>query len=276
MYITGFLLLIICFALFQLLLLTEKTNRFTIEHSSKNWNQPGIVSSHNTIQQLAFITSTPPEYIVLQNKTSQFTLQEENILLENSDWTVRFRPIVGDHIHLSVEYWIGSQQRAHDHDRPIEQPIPYESGPDKQCKSTDKYAYTKIWPHSGIHTHCDGLIHIHPWSAPYVWRLEGKRVVMAAFFDSVGIRYYETPLRLEFEDGTSYTNNKTHVWRLDLRINYNITSIYTHFDRLWLPHAYANIRVVYDTINSKLKQWPTKNFGTWGAHGFQGKPYPLI
>ena len=212
-YATSCLLVIVFFALLQLLLLTETTNRFIVENNGRQWNQPG---------------------------------------------------------------WIGKDKRLYEHDRPVHQPIPYEIGPTKQCLSKDPNAYTKIWPHSGIHTHCDGIIHIHPWSAPFAWRLEGKRVVMAAFFDAIGVRYYETPLRLEFEDGTSFPNNKTHAWRMDLRVNNNITSFNNHFDELWIPYAYGNIRFVYDKINAKLKNWPQKNFGGWGAHGFNGKPYPLI
>ena len=52
--------------------------------------------------------------------------------------------------------------------------VKYESNP-PSCPNPPKYAYVKKWYHTGVHTHCDNIIHVHPFSAPRELRVEGKK-----------------------------------------------------------------------------------------------------
>ncbi|MGI8759085.1 MAG: hypothetical protein ACR2K0_07230 [Acidimicrobiales bacterium] len=53
---------------------------------------------------------------------------------------------------------------------------------------------------SGIHTHGDGLIHIHPFGE----RFTGDAANLGAFADQIGLVLSDD--RLEFPDGTTFTN----------------------------------------------------------------------
>ena len=65
-----------------------------------------------------------------------------------------------------------------------------------------KYAYTKQWFHSGVHTHCDNIIHVHPWSAPRELRVEGKSVTLGTWFESVGIAVSSLENKLRMPNST--------------------------------------------------------------------------
>lgn len=109
----------------------------------------------------------------------------------NQYWTLKTRPIVGDHIHLLYKIIIDNKPVIF-HDRNLSESIAYETPPEA-CPSTVPYAYKKAWYHTGVHSHCDrspsnsGIIHVHPWSAPKQLRVEGRDVNLGMFFESVGI-----------------------------------------------------------------------------------------
>ena len=204
----------------------------------------------------------------------QYQIPTTHIILKGK--TITSRPISGDHIHMAISIWIGNTARQAEHDRPIHQPIPYESLP-TICTYPGEIAYTKIWPHLGIHTHCDGLIHIHPWSAPQALRQEGRKVVLGVWFDQVGIKYRQHSL--EFLDGQRYDNNATHRWRIAEYICYN-NSEYTlyedHFDEIWLGHAYGSYIVWYGTSSDPPPSIASHidRLTQVGATGFDGHTYP--
>lgn len=110
---------------------------------------------------------------------------------DHNYWTMKSRPIVGDHIHLLYKLYIDGKPVIF-HDRNLTETIGYEHAPES-CPSTADYAYKKAWYHTGVHSHCDrspsngGVIHVHPWSAPVQLRVEGRDVNLGMFFESVGI-----------------------------------------------------------------------------------------
>jgi len=105
----------------------------------------------------------------------------------NQYWTVKTRPIIGDHIHLLIKVMIDNK-RIIFRDRNMTEPIPYEHyHPIDTCVSPPTYAYIKKWYHTGIHTHCDSVVHVHPWSAPQQLRVEGRDANLGMFFESVGV-----------------------------------------------------------------------------------------
>ena len=230
------------------------------------------ISTANVIGQYAKQYNTPHEHILLW-KNSQ---QVQSLTWTLKPYTISSRPISGDHIHMAMSIWINGVARQAEHDRPITQNIPYETK-ENICHSPGNIAYTKVWPHVGVHTHCDGLIHVHPWSAPKAFRQEGRDVQLGLWFDQVGIEY--TPNSFEFYNGTRYDNNATHKWRIAEYTCYNHSNykLYEdHFDKIWLGHAYASYVMWYSSSETPPPPINTHidTLKKVGATGFDGKPYP--
>lgn len=190
--------------------------------------------------------------------------------------TLSARPVTGDHIHMAMSISVNGVTRQAEHDRYYEEEIPYEQKEDI-CRVSGNIAYTKLWPHAGVHTHCDGIIHVHPWSSPRVLRREGRQVTLGMWFDQVGIEYRRQGLA--FKDGARYDNNATHMWRLAKYECFNNTNykLYTEqFDRVWLGHAYGSYIMWYG--RSEKPPPPIDEHITIlqkrGATGFDGQPYP--
>ena len=196
--------------------------------------------------------------------------------LQSGRLSIGSRPVAGDHIHMAMSIWVNGVARQAEHDRPYEEDIPYEHK-ENSCRVPGNIAYTKLWPHAGVHTHCDGIVHVHPWSAPHVLRREGTKVTLGMWFDQVGIEYYRQGLA--FKNGQRYDNNETHRWRIAEypcfnKPNYNI---YTEqFDRVWLGHAYGSYVLWYGSEEQPPPpiDQHIDTLQRWGAHGFDGKPYP--
>lgn len=238
---------------------------------SNGGNIQGITTS-NIIGQYMKRHQTPRQHLLLW---------EDNRQVHSFTWTgamysISSRPVSGDHIHMAMSIWIGDKQRQAEHDRPVRQDIPYEFK-ENICQYPGNVAYTKLWPHVGVHTHCDGLIHVHPWSAPKAIRQEGRRAVLGLWFDQVGIQYRQNSV--EFRDGKCYDNNATHKWRIAEYSCYsdNEYRLYEDdFDNIWLGHAYSSY-VMWFGVSNK----PPPSIETHIAHlkrvratGFDGKPYP--
>lgn len=116
---------------------------------------------------------------------------------------VRF-PLVGHHIHLGISIMVNSTSYTF-HDREMVQPIPYEEV--ETC--SEPYAYTKMWYHTGVHTHCDNIVHIHPWSAPAKLRVEGREVRLKMWFESVGIEVSPAKTGLKLPGASEYITDWT-------------------------------------------------------------------
>jgi len=239
----------------------------------------------NVIRQFARIHDIDDEKVVLYKHVGHIRKVSSDILLSGGRWSIGARPISGDHIHAAISFWIGNSPRIFaEHDRPPIDNIPYESRSGKTpaiCRVSGNIAYSKIWPHVGVHTHCDGLIHVHPWSAPKSIRKEGMDVQLGLWFDQVGIRYREeTLISLEFADGNRYDGNSTHRWYVaEKKCHANSEEIkYSdHIDQIWLGHAYASYVVWFGTIDSKSPgdiESHIQNLANVGVHSFDGKIYP--
>jgi|TARA_B110000091_G_scaffold167876_1_gene179732 hypothetical protein len=177
---------------------------------------------------------------------------------------------------MAMSIWVNGIALQAEHDRPYKEDILYEQKEDS-CRIPGNIAYTKLWPHAGVHTHCDGIIHVHPWSSPHVLRHEGRQLTLGMWFDQVGIEYRRQGLT--FKDEEQYDNNATHRWRIAEypcfnKPNYNL---YTEqFDRVWLGHAYGSYIMWYGRSTEPPSPVPEHiaTLQRWGAHGYDGKPYP--
>ena len=246
------------------------------------------IMARNSYQAKAIFASIhniPEQLTITFMKKDHATVPTDSMVVFGR-WSVGARPIVGDHIHMAISIWIHGQPRKHaEHDRQPIQNIPYEMpyGKDTHiCKVQGNIAYQKLWPHAGVHTHCDGLIHVHPWSAPTTLRKQGLDIQLGLWFDQVGIEYREYPTpSIQFPNGQRYTSNATHQWRVAEKTcykNVDYSHIYDHhLDSIWLGHAYASFVLWFDTIETKPPpdiQSHIEHLENVGADGTLGKPYP--
>ena len=103
------------------------------------------------------------------------------------EWNLQYRPVFGDHIHLGYSLHINNNRiTLRDHN--MSHNVPYENKP--SCPNPPNYAYIKKWYHTGVHTHCDDIIHVHPFSAPRELRVEGRKINLGIWFENVGIFYH--------------------------------------------------------------------------------------
>ena len=241
-------------------------------------------STQHAKAQFANNNNIPTELTLTFLKKGHARQPADSMLL-HGQWSIGARPIVGDHIHMAISFWIHGQPRQQaEHDRPPIQDIQYEQpfGKDTNiCNVPGDIAYQKIWPHAGVHTHCDGLIHVHPWSAPRTLRKEGLEVQLGLWFDQVGISYREYPtVSLQFPNGELYKSNQTHKWRIAEKrcFKHNIDNIYdSHLDSIWLGHAYASYIAWFDVNHAPPPndiQTHIEHLKLVGADGAFGKPYP--
>ena len=118
----------------------------------------------------------PLSHTVLYKHVGRDKYISSDIILSGR-YSLATRPLAGDHIHMAISFWVhGKPRKIAEHDRnPIQaqhyEP-PYFKDP-KVCSTAGNISYHKVWPHAGVHTHCDGLIHVHPWSAPRTLRKKG-------------------------------------------------------------------------------------------------------
>lgn len=241
--------------------------------------------SMSVINYYANIHQIDTDKVILYKHNGLRRIPVNNIFLAGARWSIGARPIVGDHIHSAMSIYINNEPKIDaEHDRSFMQEIKYEPPYYKGsiCKVPGDIAYTKLWPHSGVHTHCDGLIHVHPWSAPYVLRKEGLDIRLQMWFDQVGIYYREYPfVSLEFPDGKRYDGNATHRWYLSERKCFksnNRDILYeSHLNQVWLGNAYASYVLWFDMIDSEEPPAIDSHLNRLqevGAYGYDGSPYP--
>lgn len=231
------------------------------------------------IQHFTRVFHIPSTHVELFTKQNHVESLYNKELLLPQYYNVRARPFVGDHIHMAISFYIDGIPRKVEHDRDPIQQEPYEQK-SQLCQVPGTTAYTKMWPHAGVHTHCDGLIHVHPWSAPRVLRRQGIDITLGLWFDQAGIQYHEYPLQLIFSDGVSRTSNETHTWRIAERECFKgpITNIYEQqFDHIWLGHAYASYVVWFGPRDSSPPPDLQDNIHSLtqvGAYGYDQQSYP--
>ena len=235
----------------------------------------------NVIGQYAKLQGIDNNKLVLYKFIGHIKEPNTDILLSGGRWLLKARPIAGDHIHSAISFYIGKTPLMEPlHDREPSQKVPYEKKPDT-CSVPGDIAYTKMWPHCGVHTHCDGLIHVHPWSAPASIRKEGLDVQLQLWFDQVGIEYREMPLvSLQFPDGRRFDGNKTHRWYASVKKCFKDTESTLHsknINQLWLGHAYASYVIWFDKIGSNSPPGidvRLQMLQGLAAKGYDGHNYP--
>lgn len=142
-----------------------------------------------------------PEFLIARKYIeNSYTTTFIDYTIENCSYDVRgnfefkYRPMFGDHIHLGYSMYIDNKYLTmRDHN--MTHNVAYEIGP--SCSNAPPYAYQKIWYHTGVHTHCDQIIHVHPFSAPRELRVEGRKANLGMWFENVGIflhgEHFEIP-----------------------------------------------------------------------------------
>jgi hypothetical protein len=138
-------------------------------------------------------SSTPEFTVAVRRMESAYGHRNVIITPENcgfgyhlgGKWRLEYRPLVGDHIHVGIVVRVNGVDVTL-RDRNTTEYVAYEDFP-ATCSNPPEYAYVKKWYHTGVHTHCDNIIHVHPWSAPRQLRVTGKDVTLGMWFESVGI-----------------------------------------------------------------------------------------
>ncbi len=206
--------------------------------------------------------SSEPNFAVATTKqpspftfnTFKMTMKNCNYQFTGGKWRIEYRPLVGDHIHMGVAIQLDGK-RVTMRDRNLTEPIPYEDfRPSDSCVHPPQYAYIKQWYHTGVHTHCDNIIHIHPWSAPRQLRVTGKEVTLGTWFESVGISIIGGLIRIP---GYEYKKD----WILDYYVN--VTDKYPAFRtknveemvNLWLVDHHAFIKLYQEFENDPEKDY---------------------
>lgn len=241
-------------------------------------------TTHDAKRQFSMQQRIPQTHVLTYKHEGPRKLPMESVALAGR-WSIGARPVVGDHIHMAISFWIHGKPRLFaEHDRQPLESIPYELSFKKDsdiCQTPGDIAYQKLWPHAGVHTHCDGLIHVHPWSAPRSLRKEGMDVTLGLWFDQVGIEYREYPqVSIQFADGSRYDSNNTHRWHVAEKICFkgNIDNIYTNqLDFIWLGYAYASYVVWFGPVDSTPPDdIPShiEHLKSVGVHGAFNQPYP--
>jgi hypothetical protein len=163
----------------------------------------------------------------------------------------RFRPIVGDHIHQGIAISLNGEPLIM-RDRNMTEPIPYEDF-HATCPNPPKYAYIKKWYHTGIHTHCDNILHIHPWSAPKQLRVTGKDVTLDMWFESVGIQMGSLSNRLRMPGDIYRTWTLEYYVHVDDEHPVMITQNAEKMANLWLVDHHAFIKLYVGEAPEKNK-----------------------
>lgn len=215
-------------------------------------DQNVVVHPFSSVCQIFSYASHPNFALAAQKDESPFTFQIFKVTNKNCNnysvhgkWKIKYRPIVGDHIHLGISIRENNVDLTL-RDRKLVEHIPYEEfKPSDTCVSPPKYAYTKQWFHSGVHTHCDNIIHVHPWSAPRELRVEGKSVTLGTWFESVGISVsaLENKLRMPNSTYKEWTL-EYFIYVKDMYPSFTTTSV-EEMVNLWLVDHHGYIKL-YD------------------------------
>lgn len=193
-----------------------------------------------------------PYAVLRQHITTRYSSTYKDYTLNNceqevqntkgSSWQLLYRPIVGDHIHIGIKIVLNNKEITL-HDRNITEKIPYENK-SETCPAPGHIAYTKTWLHNGIHTHCDGMVHVHPFSA--FLKKEGRDARLSEWFQSTGIEDYNHHIGRGYKYNNGYHNLQMHYYEhVEDDIPALATSDHLVINNLWLHQHHAFI-VIFD------------------------------
>jgi len=176
----------------------------TIFYNSQYGNREYVYNIHDydeLIATLAKKTGLPPDAIVLYTRprklvgnfvSNPLTLvnNNETLALAGCQLTMRVRPILGDHYHAIVSFWI-YLDGAYYFVSPLRDIYPITEYPPNPEEGENTPYWEAIGMNAGFHTHGDGLIHIHPTSVmrPTDFLSEGVNCTMKLFLPVVGIDF---------------------------------------------------------------------------------------
>ena len=111
------------------------------------------------------------------------------------------------------------------------------------CPSPGDFAYEKRWYHNGVHTHCDGIIHVHPWSAPAQLRVEGRKIRLKLWFESVGIEVSPDNQGLKLPGQDEYIYDRNMEYYLDVTDDFPVfrSNTVEEIINLWLVDHHGEI-----------------------------------
>ena len=134
---------------------------------------------------------------------------------------MKIRPLVGDHVHIIHSFWVfdGTYKLI----SPLKDiyPVTTHNG-GTPSEPTDYYLLNAL--NAGVHTHGDGFIHIHPFTAPAMLSdlAEGLNCTLKLYFPVIGVTY-KTVTNLpsiQFNENVNFINYK----------DVDLTSGYTYVD----------------------------------------------
>jgi len=212
---------------------------------------PYYLTSYFDTCYLLNLQQYPQFSILRRDRPNLFSKTTQQITLDNckantvaGEWSLAHRPMVGDHIHLQMVLSVDNKVYNF-HDRNMSQRIAYEvDNYPVTCPNPMTFSYEKRWYHTGVHTHCDGnIVHVHPWSAPYQLRVEGRDVKLKLWFESVGIEVATNHSALKLP-GTEYYRSD---WHMEYYTNVNdehpafVTTDIEEIANLWLVDHHGEI-----------------------------------
>jgi hypothetical protein len=197
--------------------------------------------------------------ILRQTSVLEYTTVFKDYMLSNchtiragetmGDWELKYRPLSGDHIHMGYILYLDGE-RVILHDRNVTEDIAYDNKP-AVCKVPGSIAYKKTNLHNGIHTHCDGIIHVHPWSAYFP--VEGRDVTLGKWFKSVGIEDYNHRKLGYLIRGKYYNLNVAYYPNVDKLEDVFLSEYSSTINGLWLKDCHGMV-VLYDDIRPTVTQ----------------------
>jgi len=187
---------------------------------------------------------------------------------------VLLRPLRGDHYHQRVVFKINGKELLPWHDVLSIRGVPWE---DKQSQCSDIFAYHSARGlHMGFHTHCDGVAHSHPWTAPHALRdiVGGGGHHTGLLLDAMGVEYGPREPSLHLRNRSTPLNG-THSWQLVVcRQGSALLRVSEHFDRVWYPVHGVSLVFSYDSTHLAACDLSHKHIPA--STGFDSFPYPDI
>ena len=241
----------------------------------------------------AILQRPNPEFLVArQHILGKFSSQYHDFNLTHCDvdatgqFEFLYRPIFGDHIHIGYSLFVnGRQHIMRDHN--MSHNVPYETKP--SCSNAPPYAYVKKYYHTGVHTHCDQIIHVHPFSAPRELRVEGRKANLGMWFENVGIFYHPQYDMFEIPDIGMVKLKMAYYVHVNDKFPSFVTQDAIEIQNLWLVDHQAFVALYDDERAPKNKKvllykksinYPkrfNKRYSSFYVHQFETLfPYDLL
>ena len=150
------------------------------------------------LEELEIETGVPKEAIVLY--IYPYVLLIDELLVSpyvkldiekevDVDILMKIRPLVGDHTHIIHSFWVYTDN-TYKLISPLGDIFPItEYEPEVEREPGFYYLLNGL--NAGVHTHSDGLIHVHPFTAPSVLinQSEGLNSTLKLYFPVIGVNY---------------------------------------------------------------------------------------